>query len=117
MKSSGQIQKDGGEVASANGAEPITRSEATIDQVRDLLFGGAQRSIESSLAGLREEMQASLKQLQTEFAKELEVMQAKVRELEHETERKRLASHMDIGAAISELGATISALGSGRAGK
>lgn len=104
-----------GSAPSGNGSDTAHRE--TIDQVRDLLFGGAQRSIESNLAGLRDEMQASLKQLQADFAKELAALQAKVTELEQDTEQKRLASHRDIGAAISELGATISGLGSGRAGR
>jgi Skp family chaperone for outer membrane proteins len=112
-----QIEKVANGTVSANGQETATQPEATIDQVRDLLFGGAQRSIETRLDGLREEVQASLNQLQAEFTKELAAMQAKVQELERETEQKQLASQRDIGAAISELGATISGLGSGRIGK
>jgi hypothetical protein len=110
------IEKSTNGIASANGPE-AANAEATIDQVRDLLFGGAQRSIESRLVGLREEMQASVKQVQAELAKELAALQAKLLELERDSEQKRIASHKDIGAAISELGATIGRLGSGRAGK
>lgn len=117
MKAGEQTEKSASAVASANGPEAKTHSEPTIDQVRDLLFGGAQRSIENRLAGLRDEMQASLKQLQAELAKELAAVQAKVQELERDTEQKRLASQRDIGAAISELGATISGLGSDRTGR
>jgi hypothetical protein len=90
---------------------------AAIDQVRDLLFGGAQRSIEGNLADLREEMQASLKQIQADFANELAAVQARVSDLERDTEQKRLDSLKDIGAAISQLGAAVSGLGSGRTGK
>lgn len=111
------IEKSTNGIVSANGPEAVANPEPTIDQVRDLLFGGAQRSIESRLAGLREEMQSSLKQIQAELAKELTAVQAKVLELERDTEQKRVASHKDIGAAISELGATIGRLGSGRSGK
>jgi len=100
-----------------NGADAAAHSAAAIDQVRDLLFGGAQRSIETNLAGLRDEMQASLRELQADFASKLAALQAKVVELEHDTEQKRLASLKDIGAAISQLGAAISGLGSGRTGK
>lgn len=102
--------------ASTNGAEGHG-DVAAIDQVRDLLFGGAQRSIEKNLVGLREEMQASLKQMQADFAKELAAIQAKVQELEQDTEQKRLASLRDVGAAISQLGAAVTGLGSGRTGK
>ncbi len=107
-----------GSAASANGGDaPAAHNAAAIDQVRDLLFGGAQRSIESNLAGLREEMQASLRQMQAEFANELAAVQAKVADLERDTEQKRLTSLQDIGAAITQLGAAISGLGSGRTGK
>lgn len=104
-------------MASGDGREVPANPEATIDQVRDLLFGGAQRSIESKLASLQAEMQANLKQIQMEFAKEVAALQAKIQELERDTEENRIASHQDIGTAISELGATISRLGSGRAGR
>lgn len=108
---------DGLANAAANGAEAAGHSAATIDQVRDLLFGGAQRSIEGNLAGLRDEMQASLKQLQADFTNELTAIQARVADLERDTEQKRLDSLKDIGAAISQLGAAVSGLGSGRTGK
>jgi hypothetical protein len=104
-------------VAAGNGADGAAHGAATIDQVRDLLFGGAQRSIESNLTGLREEMQASLKQLQADFANELAAIQARVSDLERDTEQKRLDSLKDIGAAISQLGAAVSGLGSGRTSK
>ena len=117
MKGAEQAGKAADGAASAPGSEATIPPDATIDQVRNLLFGGAQRSLESNLAGLREEMQASIKQLQADFAKELAALQAQVQELERETEQKRLASQRDIGAAISDLGATISGLGSGRAGR
>ncbi|MGO4711735.1 hypothetical protein [Bradyrhizobium sp. 2TAF24] len=100
-----------------NGLDAAVRGETTIDQVRDLLFGGAQRSIESNLSGLRDEMLASLAQLQADFTKELASLQAKVQQLEQDTEHKRLASLRDIGASISQLGAAITGLGSDRAGK
>ena len=106
-----------GAAPAGNGADPAAHAMATIDQVRDLLFGGAQRSIEGNLAGLRDEMQASLKQMQADFANELATLQARVSDLERDTEQKRLDSLKDIGSAISQLGAAISGLGSGRTGK
>lgn len=92
-------------------------ADSTIEQVRDLLFGGAQRSIERKLADLRAEMQSSMEQMRADYVSQLEALQGKVDELEYETEQKRRESLRDIGSAISELGAAISALGSGRAGK
>ncbi|HEY0123630.1 MAG TPA: hypothetical protein VGC14_18070 [Rhizobium sp.] len=117
MTGNEQNRKSSANVASAKEQEVTVNSETTIDQVRDLLFGGAQRSIESRLASLREEMLTAIKQQQTEFAKELATVQAKIQELERTTEENRLASHRDVGAAISELGATISRLGSGSTGR
>ncbi|MBR0869824.1 hypothetical protein JQ633_05615 [Bradyrhizobium tropiciagri] len=108
---------DGLASATGNGADPAAHAVATIDQVRDLLFGGAQRSIESNLAGLREEMQASLKQMQADFSNELAALSAKVADLARDTEQKRLDSLKDVGSAISQLGAVISGLGSGRTGE
>jgi hypothetical protein len=103
-----------GSATSGSASEAAAHREPTIDQVRDLLFGGAQRSIEGNLAGLREEMRTSFKQLQADFAKDLSALRGKVAELDRDMEQKRLASQRDIGAAISELGATISGRGSGR---
>lgn len=119
MKSGENTGKGANGIAPSNGQQPVpvADAEATIEQVRDLLFGGAQRSLESKVTDLHAEMQASLKQLQAEFAKELAAIQAKLLELERDTEQKRLASQRDIGAAISDLGATISELGSGRTGR
>jgi hypothetical protein len=117
MKGSEQNRKGSDGIALVSEPEVTVNSETTIDQVRDLLFGGAQRSIESRLASLREEMLTAIKQQQEEFAKELATMQAKMQELERTTEENRLVSHRDVGAAISELGATISRLGSGSTGR
>lgn len=103
--------------ATGNGADSAAHGMAAIDQVRDLLFGGAQRSMETNLAGLREEMQASLKQMQADFTNELTALQARVADLARDTEQKRLDSLKDIGAAITQLGAAISGLGSARSGK
>lgn len=116
MRGSEQVEKNANEVGPTKEVVASANSDRTIDQVRDLLFGGAQRSIESSLAGLRDEMQTSVKQIQAEFAKELAAVHAKLQELERESDDQRLASQRNIGAAISELGAKISGLGSGRTG-
>jgi hypothetical protein len=108
-----QIERGAGENASANEEEATARPEETIDQVRDLLFGRAQRSLENRLISMREEMQASIRELQAELAAAREM----ILELEQNSEKKQLDSHREIGAAISKLGATIGELGSGRPGK
>ncbi|QPF84575.1 hypothetical protein IC762_34090 [Bradyrhizobium genosp. L] len=121
MKGIERQTKDADGLASApaagNGADTAAHGAATIDQVRDLLFGGAQRSLETNLAGLRDEMQASLKQMQADFTNELTTLQARLSDLERDTEQKRLDSLKDIGSAITQLGAAISGLGSGRTGR
>ncbi|MGL3211619.1 hypothetical protein [Bradyrhizobium sp. BR 1433] len=76
--------------AAGNGVDPAAHGMAAIDQVRDLLFGGAQRSLETNLSGLREEMQASLKQMQADFTNELTALSARLSDLERDTEQKRL---------------------------
>ncbi|MGY3440944.1 hypothetical protein [Bradyrhizobium sp. USDA 4473] len=78
---------------------------------------GAQRSLETNLSGLREEMQASLKQMQADFTNELTALAARLSDLERDTEQKRLDSLKDVGAAITQLGSVINGLGSGRTGK
>lgn len=116
MKGSEKVA-NGPETAAQTGAgEAAQQVDATIDQVRDLLFGGAQRSIETRLADLREEAKSSLAALEAKFAKELASMQEKLRQLERVTEEKRLASQREIGAAISKLGESISGLGADPSG-
>lgn len=117
MKGNEHAGKGEGETASTNGAKAAHHPDATIDQVRDLLFGGAQRSIETRLADLQEEARASLSALEAKFERELASVQEKLLQLERATEEKRLASQRDIGAAISKLGESISGLGADRAGK
>ena len=105
-----------GPAVQGNGLD-VPGGEATIDQVRNLLFGGAQRSIESNLDALRQESQAALAQARADFANELAAVRAELAQLERATEQKRLASLKDIGTAITQLGAAISGLGSDRTGK
>ncbi|MFC6489845.1 hypothetical protein [Nitratireductor sp. GCM10026969] len=103
--------------ASTGEMEATTRPEETIEQVRDLLFGSAQRSLEDKLTLLKEEMRSSVKELKEEFEKELATIRAMVEELERNSEMRQLDSHKEIGAAISQLGATISEMGSRRTGR
>ena len=76
--------------AAGNGADAAAHGMAAIDQVRDLLFGGAQRSLETNLSGLREEMRASLKQMQADFTNELTALSARLSEIGRASCRERV---------------------------
>ena len=117
MKRNEHAEKAEGETALINGPATAQHSDPTIEQVRDLLFGGAQRSIETRLVELREETKSSLAALEAKLAKELASVQEKLQQLERATEEKRLASQRDIGAAISKLGESISGLGADPSGR
>lgn len=111
MKRNEHAERTEAETGVTNGSAAARHSDATIEQVRDLLFGGAQRSIETQLAALRDETKSSLAALEAKFTKELASIQEQLLQLERATDEKRLASHRDIGAAISRLGESISGLG------
>ncbi len=117
MKNTTHSDKANGATAPGQGAIAEQRSDQTIEQVRDLLFGGARRSLETGLAELREEMQASTHKLQQEFAKELSALQSKLERLEQKAEHDNLASLRNIGSAVSELATKIGALGAERTGR
>lgn len=105
------------DMAKSNGSGGGAHPEPTIEQVRDLLFGGAQRSLESRLSELHDEMQATISRMQAAHDKEMEALRARLDQFEKETEKQRLASQRQIGAAISELGASIVAMGTERSGQ
>lgn len=90
---------------------------STIDQVRDLLFGGAQRSIEQHLSDIREALEASNNQLRSDFNAQISQLEAKLAALERNTEDKHSTTVQQIGAAISQLGSTVSSLGEARKGR
>jgi hypothetical protein len=105
-----------GVLAGTNGSDPAGAPNV-IDQVRDLLFGGAQRNLESSVAALREEIENALRRLHADFNRDLTAVRAKLADLEEETERRRLASLRDVGAAIAQLGGAVNELGQQRPDK
>jgi hypothetical protein len=83
---------------------------AAIDQVRDLLFGGAQRSIETRLDDLDHAVEAKIKALKQEFAEHITELQDRLAAAERDAEQRRINSVQDIGTAIAQLGATINKL-------
>lgn len=85
---------------------------SAIDQIRDLLFGGTQRSLEKDLSELRDEMHGSVAQLRTDLFEKITALETRLSNLEIETERRRLKSMRDVGAAISQIGTFLSQLDS-----
>ena len=83
---------------------------AAIDQVRDLLFGGAQRTLESRLEQMERVFDAKIAGLKAEHAERLAQLQEQLAAAERDAEQKRLNSIKDIGAAIGQLGTTINKL-------
>lgn len=70
-------RKTGGvQVAEPAPAEPQPES---LDKVRDILFGGQMRAVESRLQGLEERLRREHETLRTDFAKQVESLDAFIR--------------------------------------
>ena len=87
--------------------------QGTIDQVRELLFGGTRRSIEQQIVDLDHKLDALASDMNTRFA----ALENRLTSSENETESKRLASLEDIGSAITALGQSISNMATVRKGR
>jgi hypothetical protein len=92
-------------------ASDVAQEIAAIEQIRDLLFGRAQRSFEKNLCALDDKMAESVAQLRRELGEQVAALDAKLSALAVDTERGHLNSMKEVGAAISELGAAVSRLG------
>lgn len=97
-------------------ASDVAQEIAAIEQIRDLLFGRAQRSFEKNLSALHDEMAGSVAQLRRELGEQLAALDARLSALAADTERRHVKSIKDVGAAISELGTAVSRLGGAEAG-
>ncbi len=91
-------------------AEPKSSSKAeaqpvdpTIDQVRELLFGHAQRTNEQRDKELNQTIDALRRDMLERFAS----VEARMDELAHETSRRHATTVDAIGAAIADLGAHV----------
>lgn len=94
---------------SAAAAEGV---DNTILQVRELLFGEDKRSTERRLADL----DAKIDQLRADMSDRLTSIENLIAQLSADTEKRRLASVRDIGAAIAEIGASVQKMGAARNG-
>jgi hypothetical protein len=84
----------------------------TILQVRELLFGEDKRSTERRLADL----DAKIDQLRADMSDRLTSIENLIAQLSADTEKRRLSSVRDIGAAIAEIGASVQKMGAARNG-
>jgi hypothetical protein len=89
----------------------------TIEQVRELLFGGAKRSIEQHLADVELKLEGRIGELRAEMLDRLAALEARLVDAQRHEEGARGTAIRDIGTAIADLGATISNLGASRAGR
>ena len=81
----------------------------TIDQVRELLFGATKRTTEARL----DDIDRQIAMLRDDLAARFASLEARLADQGRDTDVKHSKSIDNIGQAISELGATIKALGTG----
>lgn len=107
-----RMEKTNGRAEGANAdIEPAAAPAPTIEQVRELLFGETKRTHDQRLVDLDAKMTAHFEALRADMSARFQAVEDKLAALDNETERKRLASIDDIGAAIAQLGASVRGLG------
>lgn len=75
----------------------------TIAQVRELLFGDANRSIDQRSS----QLDAKIDRLAAEMNERFNQVERRISELQAQTEERHLAAIADIGEAIVQLGTTV----------
>lgn len=90
------------EEKSANGATP----PPTIDQVRELLFGNEQRTLEAQLVTMRAEMD----QVRTELEKKINDLKAELNTALAKTDSEHKERFAKVGQAIQQVGRDIGGL-------
>jgi 16S rRNA C1402 (ribose-2'-O) methylase RsmI len=93
-------------------AADMSGVDNTILQVRELLFGEDKRSTDRRLADL----DAKIDQLRADMSDRLTSIENLIAQLSADTEKRRLASVRDIGAAIADIGASVQKMGAARNG-
>lgn len=97
--------------AAAPVAAATEAAQHTIDQVRELLFGHEKRRTDQTFVDLRSEMSRQIEALRAEMRQHVDTLTNCLIDLEHTSEKRRLASISDIGKAIADLGASIQTMG------
>jgi hypothetical protein len=82
-----------------NGPGTTEPAPESLDKVRDILFGGQMRAVESRLQGLEARLLQAQENLRTEFTKQIDTLKEVLRE--HEQRHRSLETTM--GAADAEL--------------
>ena len=82
-----------------------------IDQVRELLFGDAQRTNDNRIATLDGAMRA----MELRLIERLDGIDRRIDELSQRTKADQASALRSVGAAIEEVGRQITALGAGQA--
>lgn len=90
-------------------AEAATK-EDPIDQVRELLFGATKRQTDNDIR----HVEARIEEMRADFLERLATLETRLVDLARETDRDRTETVNAIGAAISQLGASIQAMSAGR---
>lgn len=99
---------NGAKAPKSNGAE----GSPMIDQVRELLFGEANRNIDSRLADLTNQVNRQYSEIMDRSSQ----LEARIVAAQKETEDRRLSTIEDIGEAITKLGASVRNLSTARKG-
>ncbi|MGE3245956.1 MAG: hypothetical protein AB7J19_06455 [Beijerinckiaceae bacterium] len=100
-ESAAEDTQNGAERNNANGSgHDVT---PVIDQVRELLFGDANRTIDTRLEALMAKVDRQHAEIMDRFAQ----IEARMVVLEKDVEDRRLASIEQIGEAIAQLGASV----------
>lgn len=90
-----------------NGANgDVAAQQPTIDQVRELLFGNEQRTLEAQLITVREELKATRAEFDRQLSELRQELSGKI-EKSDQSSRDRIRR---TGEAIAEIGRNISAL-------
>jgi hypothetical protein len=103
-------RKSGGlQVAEPPAAEPPAAEPQpeSLDKVRDILFGGQMRAVESRLQGLEERLRREHESLRADFAKQTESLDAFIRSEVHLLSERLAAERAKRAEELKSLGAEI----------
>ena len=80
---------------------------AAINQVRELLFGDANRSFDTRTG----QLDAKIDRLAAEMNERFNMVERRISELQAQTEERHLSAIADIGDAIMQLGTAVRSMG------
>jgi len=86
-----------------NGAAPADATPESLDKVRDILFGGQMRAVESRLQGLESRLLRGQDALRADFNKQLSGLSADLKEALRVLEKRHLKLEESSGLADADL--------------